>query len=291
MRIVKSKMRQILHPVVICLAMLTIIAPINVPTSRTVSARTQKPAYVKTGAVVNLETMLSRIFPLYNVDSLLNGGRNGLGVRYSLLNPGLSNKLILPTQEQGKTSVPFKGLTKEGMAKEGTVSLVLRIYDQANGGTKLYEATHEVEVTMGQYFAVIQVPTETIVKSETIWLEAASVEETGLAMEPRTQFTPSWNGPSWNGPDWNGPSWHGPDWNGPTWNGPTWNGPDWNGPDWNGPSGAITGVGLCRTCGSFRWVGAIPVPSGRKPIEYGFNCGAPLAPRDDSIPYLCSIGN
>jgi hypothetical protein len=267
MRIFKGKMRQILYPVVICLAMLAIIAPVNVPTSRTVSARTQQPVYVKTGAVVDLETMLSRSFPLYNVDSWLNGGRNGLDARYSLLNPGLSNKLILPTQEQGKTSVPFKGLTKEGMAREGTVSLVLRIYDQTNGGAKLYEATHEVEVTKGQYFAMIQVPTENIANRQAIWLEAASVEEPGLAMEPRTQFTPSWNGPSWNGPSWNGPS-------------------------WNGPSGtAITGVGLCRTCGPFRWVGAIPVPSGRKPIEYGFNCAAPLDLQDDSIPYLCSIGN
>jgi len=264
MRIVKGKMRQILYPVVICLAMLAIIAPINVPTSRTVSARTQQPAYVKTGAAVDLETMLSRIFPLYNVDSWLNGGRNGLDARYSLLNPGLSNKLILPTQEQGKTSVPFKGLTKEGVAKEGTVSLVLRIYDQANGGTKLYEATHEVEVTNGQYFAVIQVPTETIAKSQTIWLEAASVEEKGVAMEPRTQFTTSLPGVT---------------------------SILWNGPDWNGPSAAITGVGLCRTCGPFRWVGAIPVPSGSRPIEYDYNCVAPLAPRDDSIPYLCSSGN
>ena len=249
MRIVTSKMRRILYPVVICLAMLTIIAPINAPTSRTVFARTQQPAYIKTGAFVDVETMLSRIFQFYKADPWLDKGRNGLDARYSLLKPGLSNKLIVPVQEPGKTSVPFKGwITKEGVAKEGTISLVLKIYDQANGGTKLYEATHEVEVTHGQYYAMIQVPSETIANSQTIWLEAASVEEKELAFEPRQPFATKR-------------------------------------PEGLVPN--AVGVFLCYKCGALQLVGGIPVASGN-PDEFGAGCVQPLTRRTDYRPYLCS---
>jgi hypothetical protein len=88
MRIVMSKMRRILYPVVICLAILAIIAPINVPTFKTVSARAKQPASAKTSAFTDLETTLSRIFPFYEADSQLNRGRNSLDARYSLLTPG-----------------------------------------------------------------------------------------------------------------------------------------------------------------------------------------------------------
>jgi hypothetical protein len=106
-----------------------------------------------------VETTLPRIFPFYKADSWLNKGRNGFDARSFLLKLGLSNKLIVPIQEPGKASVPFKRwITKEGLNKKGTLSLVMRIYDQSNGGTKLYEGTHEVGVNHGQYFAIIQVP-------------------------------------------------------------------------------------------------------------------------------------
>ena len=253
MRIVTSKMRRILYPVVICLAMLTIIAPINAPTSRTVFARTQQPAYIKTGAFVDVETMLSRIFQFYKADPWLDKGRNGLDARYSLLKPGLSNKLIVPVQEPGKTSVPFKGwITKEGVAKEGTISLVLKIYDQANGGTKLYEGIHEVEVTRGQYFALIQVPSETIGSTATLWLEAASVEERELPLEQRQQFVLRPSG------------------------GATTNG--------------IFGAAVCLTCGgSFPiWRGVVPPGTGSLPIEYGTSCSGSLTSRADANPFICS---
>jgi hypothetical protein len=133
--------------------------------------------------------MLSRIFPFYKVDSWINKDRKGIDLRSFLLKSGLSNKLIAPVQEPGKTSVPFKGfITKEGVAREGKVKLVLRIYDQADGGTKLYEGIHEASVIHSQYFAEIQIPSESIAKSKTVWLEAAGVEEKELAFEPRQAF-------------------------------------------------------------------------------------------------------
>jgi hypothetical protein len=257
-RIVLNKMRKLLYPAVLCLVMWAIIAPITLPASKTVSARAQQPGYAKTGAFVGMETMLSRIFPFYRRDSWLSTGRKDFDARYSFLKAGLSNKIIVPTQEQGKTSVPFKGwitkegIAKEGIAKEGTVSLVLKIYDQSNGGTKLYEAIHEVEVTHGQYFAFVQVPSEAIANSQTIWLEAASVEEKEVAFEPRQQLGR------------------------------------------RAPRDARTavhadGTVLCYTCGSF-WpeiVGAFPVSSGN-PIEFGSQCAFPAQTRTDYRPYLCN---
>jgi hypothetical protein len=165
----------------------------------------------------------------------------------------LSNNLIVPAQKTGMTSVWFKGwITKEGIAKEGTVSLVLKIYDQSNGGTTLYEATHEVEVTHGQYFAIIQVPSETIAKSQTIWLEAASVEQKELAFEPRTSFAT-------------------------------------RAPEGAAAGGACAGAALCYTCGGCTgWqYGAIPVPSG-DPTELGASCSGPVQTRTDYRPYLCT---
>ncbi len=246
-----SKMRKILCPMAIGLVMWAIIAPINIPASKTVSARAQRPAHIKTSAFVDLETMLSRIFPFYKADSWLNMGRNDFDARYSLLKPGLSNKLIVPIQEPGKTSVPFKGwITKEGIAKEDKVNLVLKIYDQSNGGTKLYEATHEVEVTHGQYFAIIQVPSETIAKSQTVWLEAASVEEKELAFESREPFATR-------------PA------------------------EGVAPALLITGTGLCYSCsGLHKWVGAFSVASGDV-TEYDSYCRSPLINRRDYRPYLC----
>jgi hypothetical protein len=252
MRIVMSKMKQILYPVVICLVMLATIAPINVPTSKTVSARAQQPASVKTGAFTDTdsEAMLSRIFPFYKADSWLSTGRNGFDARSFLSKPGLSGKLIVPAQEQGMTSVPFKGfITREGIAREGKVNLVLKIYDQPNGGTKLYEGIHEAEVRLGQYFAMIQVPSETIAKSQTIWLEAAGVEEKELAFEPRLSFATK------------------------------------------APEGVTTNhfniVALCFTCGGAVWhqVGAIPVTS--DPVEFGPACDGALTTRQDRFPFLC----
>jgi hypothetical protein len=251
MRIVMSKVRQILYLTAICLVMLAVIAPMNAPTSKTVYARKQQLASVKTGALVDMEMMLSRIFPFYKADSWLNMGRNGLDARNSLLKPGLSNKLIVPVQDPGKTSVPFKGwITKEGIAKEGTVSLVLKIYDQSNGGTKLYEATHEVEVTHGQYFAMIQVPSEALANSQAVWLEAASVEEKELAFEPRQQFATK--------------------------------------PLGGVGTQTVNSALLCYTCSPNAFMrGAIPVPSGN-PTEYGAGCLGDLTIRTDYRPYFCT---
>jgi hypothetical protein len=198
-------------------------------------------------------TTLSRIFPFYKVDSWLNRRPNSFDARYALLKPGLSNKLIVPAQEPGMTSVWFKGwITKEGIAKEGTVSLVLKIYDLSNGGTKLYEATHEVEVTHGQYFAIIQVPSETIARSQTIWLEAASIEEKEVAFEPRQSFAT-------------------------------------RAPLGAVPNTAYAGAMLCYTCGGNFWyqTGAIPVSEGN-PTEWGASCSSPLQKRTDYRPYLCT---
>jgi hypothetical protein len=245
-------MRKILYSVVFCFVMLAIIAPINAPTSITVAARTQQPAYVKTGVFEDMEMMLSRIFPFYKADSWLNTRRNDFDARSFLMKLGLSDKLIVPTQEPGKTSVSFKGwVPKEGVAKEGTVSLVLKIYDQASAGTKLYEGTHDVEVTQGQYFANIQVPSETVARRQTIWLEAASVEEKELAFEPRQPFILR--------------------------------------PPQGVITNAIRSVALCYSCGGsapFR-AGEIPVPSGN-PTEHGAQCALPLMVRTDYRPYLCA---
>jgi len=149
------------------------------------------------------------------------------------------------------TSLPFKGLiTREGVTREGKVNLVLKIYDQSHGGTKLYEGVHEVEVTQGQYFALIQVPSETIGRSETIWLEAASVEEKEMPLEPRQQFVLR----------------------------PT------------AVTNGIAGAAICFTCvGSFPIQrGAIPVPSGSQTTEYSSGCSGTLSLRTDARPFLCS---
>lgn len=255
MRIVTGKMRRILHLVVICLAMLAIITPINVPTPKTVSARTQQSAYLKTGAFVDMETTMYRIFPFYQAHSWLNSGRNGLDAQYSFLKPRFSNNLIVPAQEEGKTNVPFKGwITREGLAREGNLNLVLKIYDQSNDGTKLYEAIHEVEVTHGQYFAIIQVPSEVIAKSQTIWLEAEGVEDKLGAFEPRQSFVT--RPPVGVVPN---------------------------------ATQLLPFVRLCYTCGSFwfQQTGGIPVPGGN-PTEYGSGCSEPLIQRTDYRPYLCS---
>jgi hypothetical protein len=213
----------------------------------------QRPASIKTRGFMDAGTMLSRIFPFYKEDSWLNMWRNAPDPRYSFLMPGLSNKSIVPTRESSNTIVPFKGwITREGVAKDGMVSLVLKIYDQCDGGKKLYEATHKVGVTHGQYFAIIQVPSETIAKSQTIWLEAAGVEEKELAFEPRQPFVPRPSG------------------------GMT-------------AANLVTYVGLCYSCGGQMPYksGEIPVPSG-DPTEFGPQCSG-LIPsvRTDYRPYLC----
>jgi hypothetical protein len=226
----------------------------NAPTSRTVSAQTQQLAYGKTGAFVDMETTLSRIFPIYKAHSWLNRGRNGLDAQYFFLKPGFSNKLIIPAQEEGKTNVPFKGwITREGIAREGKVNLVLKIYDQSNGGAKLYEAVHEVEVTHGQYFAIIQIPSEVIAKSQTIWLEAEGVEDKLGAFEPRQSFAT--RAPA------------------------------------GAVSNATISIGtaLCYTCGDVTpyQTGSIPVSSG-DPEEHGANCSGLITIRTDYRPYLCT---
>jgi hypothetical protein len=172
------------------LVMSAAIVPLSALTSKSVSARAKQPAYLKTSASVDVETMLSRTFPFYRADSWLNTGRSGVDLRSFLLKSGLSNKFIAPVDEHGKTSVMFKGfITRKGVAREGKVNLDLRIYDQADGGTKLYEGIHEVRVIHGQYFADIQIPhSESIAKGKTVWLEAASVKEKGAAFEPRQPF-------------------------------------------------------------------------------------------------------
>jgi hypothetical protein len=161
---------------------------------------------------------------------------------------GSSSKPIAPAQEKN-ISVPFKGLiTQEGIPKEGKVNLVLKIYDQSNGGTKLYEGIHEVEVTQGQYFALIQVPSGTIGRSETIWLEAASVEEKDLPLEQRQQFilrpTVITNG--------------------------------------------IAGAALCSTCGGSFPVFRGSFSSTNNPTEYGSGCSGTPIVRTDGRPFLCS---
>jgi hypothetical protein len=169
------------------------------------------------------------------------------------MKPGSSNKPIVLAQERNMISVPFKGLiSREGIAKEGKAPLVLKIYDQSHGGTKLYEGIHEVAVTQGQYFALIQVPSETIARSETLWLEAASIEEKELPLEQRQQFVLRPSG------------------------GATTNG--------------IFGAAVCLTCGgSFPvWRGVIPPGSGSTPIEYGVGCSGSLVSRSDANPYICS---
>jgi len=254
-----SKLRKFLSLTVICLAMWAIMAAVNIPTSKTVSARAQQPAYLKTGALIDVETILSRIFPFYRRDSWLNVSRNDLDARHSLLKPGSPGKLIIPTQEPDKTSVPFKGWITKGdnvdwwRVHQGKVSLILKIYDQSNGGTKLYEGTHEVEVTYGQYFAIIQVPSEIIAKSQTIWLEATSAEARELAFEPRQPFTTK-------------------------------------PPEGVVPNVAVPTARFCYTCGSYWFVleGAIPVPSGN-PTEYGPGCAGPVQVRTDYRPYLCAV--
>jgi hypothetical protein len=189
MRITTNKMRRFLYLMVTGLVMSAAIVPLSALTSKSVSARAQRPASIKTGAFTDATEMLSRIFPFYKVDSWINKDRKGIDLRSFLLKSGLSDKLIAPVQEPGKTSVTFKGfITREGVAREGNVKLVLRIYDQADGGTKLYEGIHEAKVIHSQYFAQIQIPSEYIAKSKTVWVEAAG-DEKELAFEPRQAFT------------------------------------------------------------------------------------------------------
>jgi hypothetical protein len=154
-------------------------------------------------------------------------------------------------QAQDMTSVPFKGwITKEGIAKEGKVNLVLKIYDQANGGTKLYEGVHEAEVTHGQYFAIVQVPSETIANSQLVWLEAASVDEKEVALEPRLSFTARPQAQI-------------------------------------EASQHFRYAFLCYSCGVYAFAGSIPVPSGN-PAENPAGCfPGPIAIRTDYRPYLC----
>jgi hypothetical protein len=243
------------------LVMSAAIVPLSSLTSKSVSARAQQPASIKTDAFTDATETLSQIFPFYKLDSLITKGRNGVDLRSFLLKSGLSDKFIAPVQEPGKTSVTFKGfITKEGVAREGKVDLVLRIYDQADGGTKLYEGIHEAMVIHSVYFAQIQIPSESIAKSKTLWLEAAGVDEKELAFEPRQAFRAL---------------------------------PEAGGVGVNAIPYYVKSVALCFTCGGDAPFqnGGFRVPgdgSSNNVYEFGASCGAPKGDRFDPFPHLCA---
>jgi hypothetical protein len=184
---------------------------------------------------------------LLTTAALIVGGRSSVRAK--------PESVPVTAQESRMTSIPFKGVFNN----DGRAELIVRVYDQANDGTKLFETTQAVNVSNGMYVAFIQVPSEAIRPHSTVWLEASDATAPDLRLEDRVSFTIA------------SPR--------------------------NGTTQAFTCdfpngcASLCRTCGGayphFR--GAIPLAAGARPAERGNNCSGPI---DDSAvdtnPFLCT---
>jgi hypothetical protein len=154
-------------------------------------------------------------------------------------------------QEDPTMEVPFKGFVPE----DGSVKLILRLYDRADGGTKLFEETREAEVVQGVYVAFVEVPTDIVMKRPAVWTEVARAADPDTPLEARAPFRVK----PWGD----------------------------EGPQATG-CGFSSCVSLCITCGGRYpfYSGTIPVPS--NPVERGTSCSGSLAGRADPRPFLCS---
>jgi hypothetical protein len=155
-------------------------------------------------------------------------------------------------QELQTTSVPFKGT----MAKDGEVELVLRLYDQAKGGTKLFEEPTLVDVSQGMYVVFAEVPSEVIVRHATVWMEVAKEAAPDLPLGDRQPFAMK--------------------------------------PAGNSPQAVVCPAGgcatFCFTCGGAYpfFNGGFPLAAGSAPIERGWSCAGGLTSQADTFPYLCT---
>jgi hypothetical protein len=169
-----------------------------------------------------------------------------------LLTIGIPDTPPVAVQDSQTTGVPFKGL----MAEDGNVELILRLYDQAHGGTRLFEEIREAEVRQGVYALDVEVPSEIVTKHPTVWMEVARAAEPDKSLEERTAFRTRRSGEVLP----------------------------------QAPLCLGSCVSLCFTCGgSFPlFSGGIPVPSGSSVIERGVGCDGSLVSRSDPRPQLCS---
>jgi hypothetical protein len=154
-------------------------------------------------------------------------------------------------QEDPTMEVPFKVFVPE----DGSVKLILRLYDRADGGTKLFEETREAEVAHGVYVALVEVPTHIVAKRPAVWEEVARAADPDAPLEARTPFRVKPSGDL--------------------------------APQATG-CGFSSCVSLCINCG-----GRYPYYSGSfsvdgSPSERGSGCSGSLEARADPRPYLCS---
>jgi hypothetical protein len=154
-------------------------------------------------------------------------------------------------QEDPTMEVPFKGFVPE----EGSVKLILRLYDRAAGGTKLFEEAREAEVAHGVYVALVEVPTHIVAKRLAVWMEVARAADPDTPLEARAPFRVKPSGDV----------------------GPLAPG-----------CGYSSCVSLCITCGGRYpyFSGSLPVAG--NPIERGTGCSGSLEGKADPRPFLCS---
>jgi hypothetical protein len=159
--------------------------------------------------------------------------------------------LVGDDQEDPTMGVPFKGFVPE----DGSVKLILRLYDRPDGGTKLFEETREAEVVQGVYMALVEVPTHIVTKRPAVWTEVARAADPDTPLEARAPFRVKPSGD---------------------------------------PAPAASGCGfgscvsLCITCGGRYpfYSGSIPVAG--NPVERGTGCSGSLESKSDPRPFLCS---
>jgi hypothetical protein len=167
----------------------------------------------------------------------------------------ISASLMITTvtaQELQTTSVPFKGT----IAKDGDAELILRLYDRAIGGTKLFEETTVVEVSQGVYVAFMEVPSAVIARHPTVWMEVARQETPYLPLGARKPFAMR---RAENNPQ-----------------------------AITCPSGGC--ATLCFTCGGAYpfYNGGWPLAAGSMPTERGSSCSGTLTSVADTFPFLCT---
>jgi hypothetical protein len=142
------------------------------------------------------------------------------------------------------------------IAAHGDVELILRLYDRADGGTKLFEETALVEVSQGTYLAFVAVPSRILAGQTTVWMEVARETRTSLRIAERQAFALKRA--------------------------------DNQVLATSCPSGGC--ASLCYTCGGDYpfYNGTIALPSGSMPTERGGSCAQPLEAMADVSPFLCT---
>jgi hypothetical protein len=158
-----------------------------------------------------------------------------------------------PVRQGQTTTVPFKGL----IAKNGSETLILRVYDQNTGGKVLFETSQRVNISQGVYIAFAEVPSEILAANPSVWLEVVSEATPFTPVGERTPFVTRLGGGA-------APR------------------------AITCPSGGC--ASLCFTCGGAypTFNGAFPLPAGSMPTERGSSCLDPLQGRADTLPFLCT---